>query len=90
MPIYNAGMEHTSMHHNRDNDVSDTSQLAAAIDGQYWETEFEPTADSLTETAYFLYIDHGSVPGQDMRNWLDLEALMLKESQLDRRISLRD
>ena len=83
-------MEHNAFHHDQNDAYINPSGHGAAMDGGCTQEEFEPTADSLTETAYYMYLDHGSIPGHDMKNWLESEALVLKERSLDRRALSQD
>ncbi len=50
--------------------------------------EFEPTPDALTIGAYYCFVDHGSVPGQDVRDWLETEAWLVNDSNLERRAQI--
>ncbi len=47
--------------------------------------EYEPTPDAQTVAAYFSYLDHGSVPGHDVRDWLESEAWLVNDNHLARR-----
>ena len=47
--------------------------------------EYEPTPDALTMGAYYSFIDHGSLPGHDLRDWLETESWLENDNHLDRR-----
>ncbi len=46
--------------------------------------EYEPSPDNLIVAAYFRYVDHGSVPGLELSDWLESERI-IRTSSLDRR-----
>ncbi len=68
-------MEHTP-------DIPQNLSVDTTLDSY---SEYEPTPDAQTVAAYYSYVDHGSVPGHDVRDWLETEAWLLNDSHLDRR-----
>jgi len=54
---------------------------------QHGTSEYEPTSDAQIVGAYFRYVDQGSVPGHELRNWLDTERRLQEERRLDRRVT---
>lgn len=45
---------------------------------------FLPSADDVAACAYLTYLSQGSLPGQDVRHWLDAEAQLLVDRHLGR------
>lgn len=54
---------------------------------QHGTSEYEPTPDALIVGAYYRYVDQGSVPGQALRHWLDVEQMIEDGRRLERRVS---
>ena len=52
--------------------------------------DYEPTPDAQIVEAYYRYVDHGSVPGHDVSDWLETEDWLVKYSCLDRRTPARN
>jgi hypothetical protein len=50
------------------------------------KTNFQPapSADEVATRAYFSFVNQGSLPGHDVRHWLEAEAQLLEEHQLTR------
>jgi len=49
------------------------------------DCEYEPTPDAQIVAAYYRYVDHGSIPGHDVSDWLETETWLVNERQLNRR-----
>ncbi|MGA2053442.1 MAG: DUF2934 domain-containing protein [Opitutales bacterium] len=50
------------------------------------KTNFQPapSAEEVATRAYFSYVNHGSLPGHDVRHWLEAEAELLEERKQTR------
>jgi hypothetical protein len=46
--------------------------------------DFVPSPDEVARRAYFSYVNQGSLPGHDVRHWLEAESQLLAERNLTR------
>lgn len=46
------------------------------------QNETEPVPDEVARKACFNYVNQGSLPGHDVRHWLEAEAQLVAERQL--------
>jgi len=53
---------------------ANTQQPAAVVSLNQSRTDSKPSPDAVAQKAYFSYLNEGSVPGQDVRHWLEAEA----------------
>jgi hypothetical protein len=47
--------------------------------------DFAPSADEVAERAYFNYMNQGSLPGYELKHWLEAEEQLLAERKLTQR-----
>jgi hypothetical protein len=57
-------------------------QSSAVADLNQIVIELAPSSGEVATKAYFNYLNQGSLPGHDVRHWLEAEAQLLAESQL--------
>jgi len=63
-----------NMSQDQNQKTADTQQPATVVTLNRGKTDFEPSPDAVAQKAYFSYLNEGSVPGQDVRHWLEAEA----------------
>jgi len=54
-------------------------RLTAAADLNQGRPAFAPSADEVAGRAYFAYLNEGSLPGRELKHWLEAEAHLLAE-----------
>jgi hypothetical protein len=57
-------------------------QPTAAADSNQNSIEPVPSPGEVATRAYFNYLNQGSLPGHDVRHWLEAEAQLFAEGQL--------
>jgi len=66
------------------NQKSTNPPQSTAVESNKNEIDFVPSPDEVARTAYFSYVNQGSLPGHDVQHWLEAEAQLLAKRKLTR------
>jgi len=66
--------------------AADTPQSTTVVALNQNKMEFKLSPDAVAQKAYFAYLNEGSVPGQDVRHWLEAEAQLFAGIAHERQI----
>jgi len=69
--------KHNLHHHSPTHAVADGPAAATTSVGN--DTGFAPAPSAVATRAYFSYVAEGSLPGHDVRHWLEAEAQLVME-----------
>jgi hypothetical protein len=64
--------------------AKETDNRAYLSAGGKAPNDFVPSPDEVARRAYFAYVNQGSLPGHDVRHWLEAESQLLAERDLTR------
>jgi hypothetical protein len=77
--VYSQSVKHHKFFHAHNPMPADVTQPPAA-DLSRNAIDIKPLSDEVARRAYFSYVNQGSLPGHDVRDWLEAEAQLLAES----------
>jgi hypothetical protein len=77
-------MKHNKSPHQQNPRPTRALPPTAAAEVNQGGIAFVPPADEVARRAYFSYLNQGSLPGHDVRHWLEAEAHLLAERNVTR------
>lgn len=81
---YDRAMKHKHDTRNQTQKPAGAARSAAAVEFRPNEVDFVASPDEVARRAYFIYLNQGSFPGQDVQNWLAAEAELIAECNTSR------
>jgi hypothetical protein len=77
--VYGYSMEVKKMSREPGKKPADAARSPAAAKLAQNEADFSPSSDEVARTAYFSYVNEGSLPGRDVQHWLAAEAELIAD-----------
>ena len=77
-------MKHNKFSQDQNQQPASASRPNAAADLNQSGIDFASAADEVAKSAYFRYVNQGSLPGHDVQHWLVAEAELIAERNLTR------
>ena len=78
-------MKHQNFSQPKHHKPAGPSGPAATADLNQGGIDFAPTADEVAKRVYFNYMNQGSLPGYEVKHWLEAEEQLVAERKLARR-----
>ena len=82
-PPYSCSMAHSTFSRNKIKHAPSALRPTVTADSNRNADEPLPSPGEVATRAYFNYLNQGSLPGHDVRHWLEAEAQLLAESRFN-------
>ena len=84
-PLHSLFSGHETQNFSQDkNQNSASASRSTAADLKQSGIDFAPSADEVARSAYFSYVNEGSLPGHDVQHWLEAEKHLVAERNVTR------
>ena len=78
-------MKHKNFSQHQNHKPAGASGPTVTADLNQSGIDFAPSADEVAKRAYFNYMNQGSLPGYELKHWLEAEEQLLAERKLTQR-----